>query len=205
MNLVDDSQSRPRRAAFALLLTGVLLVLAPLVRLLTWQAAGEFHTVLEVIATQLALTTGCIALVRYYAKRSSMFLLIGAGFLGAGVLDAYHALITSPFIAQRSPSALSALTHWSGAVSRVFFSALILASLFAWKKHPMAGRAVERLVFTVVGGWTLVSFLFFLLVPLRPAYYPGLLVHRPAELVPGLLFALAALGYYRKGAWRVDN
>ncbi len=171
----------------------------------TWHGNADFHTVLEVIATQLALTTGAIALVRYYAKRSWMFLLIGTGFLGAGLLDAYHALITASFMAGRTPTAFSALTHWSGAVSRVFLSVLLMASLLAQKKRAIAGRRAERLVYFGVGSWCLVSFVFFLLVPLRPAYYPDLPIHRPAELVPALFFTLAAVGYCRKGSWRLDD
>ncbi len=188
-----------------ILLIVLLLGAAPVIRHATWRGDGHFHTVLEVVATQLALTTGIMALVRYYAKRSSMFLLIGSGFLGASLLDAYHALITSQFLAGRMPSSLSALTHWSGAVSRVFLSLLLLASLVVWQKRPTAGRSAERLVYILVGSWTLASFLFFAWVPLQPATFPNFIVHRPAELLPALFFTLAAIGYYRKGYWRVDG
>jgi hypothetical protein len=78
---------------------------------IAWRGNAEFHTLLETLATQLALTTGTIALVRYYAKRSSLFLLIGVAFLGAGFLDAYHAVITSSFLVGRTPSVFSALTQ----------------------------------------------------------------------------------------------
>jgi signal transduction histidine kinase/ActR/RegA family two-component response regulator len=160
---------------------------------------------MEVIATQLALTIGAIALVRYYAKRSSTFLLLGAGFLGAGILDAYHALITSSFMAGHTPSSLSALTHWSGTVARVYLSVLVVTSLLLWRKRPIAGLAQERLVYLVSGGWCLATFVFFLLIPLRPWYYPNLIVHRPAELLPAVLFMLGVVGYYRKSSWRLQN
>ncbi len=186
-------------------LTLSVVAAVPLVRGSAWHADAEFHTMLEVMATQLAFTTGAIALLRYYARRSSVFLLIGSAFLGAGSLDAYHALITSSYLVGRTPSSLSALTHWSGAVSRVFLSLLLCVTLLIWKRRPTAGVAAERLVFISVGTWTVVSFAFFLVVPLRPAYYPDLPVHRPAELVPALFFTLAAIGYYRKGAWRSDD
>jgi len=188
-----------------ILLITVLLGAIPLVRSAMWHGDGEFHTVLESVATLLALITGAMALVRYYAKRTSMFLLIGSGFLGATFLDAYHALITSSFLAGRTPSGLSALTHWSGAVSQVFLSLLLLASLIVWKRWPTPSPSAERLVYLVVGGWTLATFLFFLLVPLQPAYYPNFIVHRPAELISGLFFAAAAIGYFRKGSWKSDD
>jgi len=188
-----------------MLLCVLLVGVAPLVKMSGWHATREFHTVLEVIATQLALMAGGIALLRYYAKPSSTFLLIGSGFLGAGVLDAYHALITSSFMDGRSPSVLSALTHWSGTASRIFLSLLLCAALWAWRRRPETGQSAERLVYALVGTWTVISFAFFLLVPLRPAYYPQLLVHRPAELAPGICFSFAAIGFFRKGTWKQDR
>jgi len=188
-----------------LLVIFVLVGAAPLVRNMGWHCDVQFHTVLEVIATQLALTTGVMALVRYYAKRSSMFLLIGSGFLGSSLLDAYHALVTSEYLARRMPSSLSAISHWSGTVSGIFLSLLLLASLWVWKRRPTAGRSAERLVYILVGSWALASFLFFAWVPLQPAYFANSIVHRPAELLPALTFSLAAIGYYRKGSWRHDD
>ncbi len=198
-------QHGARRPIWVILLIAVLFGAMPLVRSATWHGDGEFHTVIECLATLLALIIGSMALVRYYAKRSSMFLLIGSGFLGASLLDAYHALITSAFLAGRTPSGLSALTHWSGAVSQVFLSLLLLASLVAWNRWQSPGPSAERLVYLLVGSWTLFSFLFFLWVPLQPAYYPNFIVHRPTELVAALFFALGAIGYFRKGSWKSDD
>ncbi|HTS30477.1 MAG TPA: response regulator [Bryobacteraceae bacterium] len=176
----------------------------PVVLGLKWHAGAELHTLLEAISTQLALMAGAISLARYYARRSSVFLLLGTALLGAALLDGYHGLITSSFLAGRMPSAFSALTHWSGAVSRVFLSVFLCATLWVWKNRPIASRSAERTVYAAVGSWTLVAFVFFLVVPMRPAFYPDLIVHRPAELVPAGLFLTALVGYYRKGAWKFD-
>ncbi len=204
MGYATAGQLGPRRATFAILLAVGFAALAPVVSRLPWQGNGEFHTLLEVISTQLALTTGVIALVRYYAKPSGMYLLVGAAFLGTGLLDAYHALFTSSLMVRHTPSALSALTQWGGTISRLYLSVVLAASLQLWKKRPISGRAEERLVYSVVGAWCLAVFLFFLLVPPPPGYFPNLVVHYPAELVPAVFFALAAAGYYKKGAWRWD-
>jgi signal transduction histidine kinase/ActR/RegA family two-component response regulator len=193
-----------RKPTWVIVLIVLLISGVPIAHFVTWHGDTAFHTVLEVIATQLALSIGAMALVRYYAKRSGMFLLIGSAFIGAGFLDGYHAFVTSQFLAVRAPSSLSALTHWSGAVPRCFLSIFFCASLVLWRKRPIAGRLEESLVYIVVGGWALASFLFFLLIPLRPAYYANAIVHRPAELVPAFFFLVAAIGYYGKGAWRSD-
>ena len=197
-----------KRTLTYFLFLAILIAGAPRMRSVAWRGTAELHTLLEVIATQLALTTGAMALVRYYSKRNSRFLLLGAGFLGAGVLDAYHAAITSSFLAARMPSAFSALTHWSGATSRVFLALLLCASLVAWKEPKSLAaqhRRREGLVYCLVGTWTVLAFAFFLWVPLRPAYYPGSLLHRPAELIPGILFGLACAGYVRRGLWKTDE
>ena len=35
-----------------------------------WKSTSEFHTIVEAIATLLALTVGAMALVRFYAKKN---------------------------------------------------------------------------------------------------------------------------------------
>jgi hypothetical protein len=50
------------------LLSGFLLYGA------NWEGNAEFHTLLEALATLLALMTGAMALVRYYAKKNSTWL-----------------------------------------------------------------------------------------------------------------------------------
>jgi signal transduction histidine kinase/DNA-binding response OmpR family regulator len=202
---VEPAVERERGPLHFIVATLLLVGAAPFVFRAHWHGTPEFHTVLETIATQAALTIGALALASYYAKRSRMLLLIGSGFIGAGVLDASHALITSSLFAGRLPSGFSALTHWSGAISRVFLSLLLFASLWAWRKRPTAGRNTERIVYLLVASWTVVSFLFFALVPLQPMSFPKFIIHRPTELVPAFFFLLAAVGYYRKGSWRRDE
>ena len=47
----------------------------------TWQSSAQLHTVMEAVATFLALLVGVMALVRFYSKKINIFLFIGAGFL----------------------------------------------------------------------------------------------------------------------------
>ena len=207
MKRARPNQAEGRSLAYALLCAALLLTSLPIHRS-TWHGSREIHTILETIATVLALVTGAMALVRYYARKSGTFLLLGSGFLGAALLDGYHMVVTSSFFAGHTPSALSALIPWSGAVSRVFLSLLMCASLLGWKtrtERPAGSRTREWVVYSLVGTWTLVSFLFFALVRLPPAYFPNFFVHRPAEAVPAFFFGLAAVGYWRKGSGRIDN
>jgi signal transduction histidine kinase/DNA-binding response OmpR family regulator len=198
---------RRRVLQYTLLASAVFLGAYP-AHWAAWRGNAELHTLLETVSSLLALTAGAMALVRYYAKKSSAFLLLGSCFLGAGLLDAYHGFITSSFLVGLTPSALSALTPWSGVVSRVFMSLLMCANLIASNREtrrPSAKRIKESVVYVLVGVWALVSFMFFALVRVPPAYYPHLMVHRPAELVPALFFGLAVAGYVWRGMWRTND
>jgi signal transduction histidine kinase/DNA-binding response OmpR family regulator len=198
---------RHRVLQYTLLASAVFLGAYPAHRA-AWRGNAELHTLLEAISSLVALTAGAMALVRYYAKKSSAFLLLGSCFLGAGLLDAYHGFITSSFLVGLTPSALSALTPWSGVVSRVFMSLLMCANLIASNREtrrPSAERIKESVVYVLVGAWALISFMFFALVKVPPAYYPHLMMHRPAELVPALFFGLAVAGYLWRGMWRTND
>jgi len=149
-----------------------------------------------------------MALVRYYTKKSSMFLLLGTGFLGGAILDGYHAVATSSYFAGRVPSALADLSPWSGIMSRVFMSLLMCASVVAWKRRLLRSDESsnkEIIVYLLVGSWVVITFVFFALVRVPPPFYPNQMVHRPADFVPALFFTLAAAGYLWKGSWKTDD
>src|SRR3984893_2340019 len=102
-----------RSLVYGLLCAGLLLT-SLAVRQLSFHRRADLHTILQTIATLLALATGAMALVRYYTRKSGTFLFLGSGFLGAALLDGYHAVVTSSFLAGRTRSALAALISWSG-------------------------------------------------------------------------------------------
>ena len=188
---------------------GIFLTLAyALMRGSAWQGSTQIHTVMEAIATILALVVGVMALVRFYNRKDGTILIIGVAFLGTAFLDGYHAVVTSTAIKDYFPSALPSLIPWSWTASRVFLSAMLFVSWLAWrldKGLDGAGRVSEPVVYILSGAFTFASFMFFAFVPLPRAYYPEFLFHRPEELIAALFFLAALYGYLRKGAWRRDG
>lgn len=173
----------------------------------TWQSSAQLHTVMEAVATFLALLVGVMALVRFYSKKTNIFLLIGTGFLGTGLLDVYHAAVTSSFFSELFPSTLSSLIPWSWTASRLFLSVSLWLSWLGWRREPGQGEPSginEYSVYLTTGALTVASFLFFAFVPLPRAYYPELFFHRPEDLLPGFFFLLALAGCWRKGHWKFD-
>ena len=189
-------------ATLVALLAGGLLI-----RRFPWHGNREFHTVLETIATVLALMTGVIALVRYNARKTPGYLLLGWGFLGTALLDGFHAVITSPGCEGCTASSLPEIMVWSGDASRVYLSCLMCLSWLLSirkKQNRTLWTLNENVVCLLVGVWTACTFLFLTLSPLPSAYLPYWTVYRPDGLVAGVLFGLAAFGFGQKRA-RVDE
>ncbi len=111
-----------------------------LLRKSAWHGEAQLHTIMEVIATLLALMVGAMALVRFYSKKNNTFLFIGTDFLGTAFLDGYHAVVTSKFFAPYLPSDLPALIPWSWVASRQFLSVLLCLSWLAWVREHRLGK-----------------------------------------------------------------
>ena len=205
--VADGPYPARRRSVAYWSLAAVLVMSYVLLRTSTWQGGAQLHTIMEVIATLLALMVGAMALVRFYSKKNNTFLFIGTGFLGTAFLDGYHAVVTSKFFAPYLPSDLPALIPWSWVASRQFLSVLLCLSWLAWVREQRLGkpgRISERSVYLTSGILTLASFLFFAFVPLPRAYSPEIIFHRPEEFLPAFFFLVALIGYLRKGEWRRD-
>jgi len=210
LNNIRSSIS-PRHRLLSYGLVALLLIAGYLVfRGYSWTGSGHLHTLLEAAATLLAFIVGAMALVRYYSRKSNTFLIIGTGFLGTGLLDGYHALVTSEWLSLRLPSGLSSLIPWSWMASRFFLAFALLLSGWVWRRQAKlgeAGRLHERTVYLTTAAAALLSFLFFAFVPLPPAHYlaSSSPFHRPQEFIPALLFLIALIGYLKKGRWKNDS
>ena len=187
-----------------------LLVFFFPVRASSWTSAWGLETVVGVVATMLAFTIGALALVGFYSRKRGIYLYVGTGFLGTGVLDAYHALVTSPPISPYFATTdleLLDLSAWSWTASRLFLSLFIYVSWLAWRKERWARgqlESPERAVYWTAAVLTGVILAFFTLTPASGAHFPGFFVPRPAEFLPAFFFLLGFGGYWTKGAWRQD-
>src|ERR1051325_10419939 len=107
-----------------------------------WSSSAAFHTLMEVIATMLALIVGAMSLIRHYSHGESKYLLVGVGFVGTALFDGFHAVITSIWFHATFPSDLDALIPWSWFASRFFLSVMLMLSVLPW----LPGRFFAKLV-----------------------------------------------------------
>ena len=198
-----------RRRVFTYLAVAAgLILLAIALDGVEWRTNAHVHTVMEALATQLAIGVGIMALVRYYTRKDNTFLLLGAGFLGTAFLDGYHAVVTSDAFRFLMPSELPSLIPWSWSSSRLFLSVVLFLSWVAWRREQKLGSKgtySEKAVYAVFALFTLASFVFFAQAPLPVAYFPNLMFPRPEEFVPAFFFLAAFIGYWHKGQWRTDQ
>ncbi|MCU7938679.1 MAG: hypothetical protein KZQ64_16195 [gamma proteobacterium symbiont of Bathyaustriella thionipta] len=149
-----------------------------------WRSSAQFHTLLETIATLLALMVGVVALVRYYSRPSNTFLFIGAGFLGTALLDCFHTLVTSTWLTPLTPSLPSSLIPWSWFASRFFLAVMLYIGLLASQREQRLGEAgliKESTVYWGTAVFTLSCFLFlvlFLCQKLNGQSFSIYIVHR---------------------------
>ncbi|MBT3790791.1 MAG: hypothetical protein HN725_14560 [Alphaproteobacteria bacterium] len=110
-----------------------------------WRSGSQLHTIMETMATLVALIVGCLALFRYYSQKELAILFIGLGFLGTAFLDGYHTFVTSEYFAPLMPSDLPSLSPWSWIASRQYLSVLMLLS-FLYSRHQSEAEPTNRTV-----------------------------------------------------------
>jgi diguanylate cyclase (GGDEF)-like protein/PAS domain S-box-containing protein len=170
-----------------------------------WEGTVQGHTLLEMVALILAVVVGLVALVRFRTVRDGTSLFLATGFLGTGLLDGWHLLISSSRFGIGFAANPTALSAWSWNVSRTYLACMMLLGWwFGWRQDRSGRRAPirERTVYAVTGLLAVVSFLIPVFVYLPPPYVPGLFWHRPGELVAGILFLAALGGHLHNRAWR---
>jgi len=203
---IGGALARRRQFAYAAMFA-VLFFAYLYLRDSTWQGSGQLHTLMETVATVLALAVGSLALVRYYSKKDNTFLFIGTGFIATAFLDGYHAVISSSGFIESFPSFSPAHIAWSWFASRIFLAVLLWLSWLSWRREVRlgaAGRVSEYFVYMTV---TTLAFAFFAVVeflPMPAAYHQQLPFPRPQEFVSALFFLLALIGFLRKGKWKTD-
>jgi PAS domain S-box-containing protein len=197
----------PERSTVYWIILVVLVLGAYFMKFLDVTNDQSRHTIWEFISTTLAFVVGSLALVRFYSKKQATFLFIGTGYLGAGLLEAYHAVMTSGLIGsgfyiEDDPARVA----FSWIAARLFLSLYLVASVIMLRRGESfeETRGRERSVYVTAGFLTLTIFVFFLVAPLTSAYTPEGVLQRPAEMIPAVFFFIAMWGYLDRGQWRSE-
>ena len=191
-----------RIVVYALLFVGLIVGRLGITTTI-WQGNVTRHTVFEFAAALLALFIGLLALVRFFTRHDNVFLFIGTGFVGAGVLDFYHALAVNPYLTAMFPG-VEFTPLWVWNASPTFLSILIFGSWLTWRREVETGwygRMNGLRLFLLVAGLTIANALLFVLVPFTTHVAPSVLAR--IELFISTTFYLWTLvSYLAKGHWQ---
>ena len=173
-----------RSAAIYWMLLAVLFLFFNIFRAFPFDDDPARHVIWEFISTTMALIVASLSLVRYYSKKQRTFLFIGTGFLGTGLLNGYHAVMTSTLLGGGAAGLQSPdVAAWTWTAARLFLSLFLFGSVFLWSDEGDSKRSHvnEFSVYFAAFALAFGIFLVFRFVPLPSAYYPEFWVSRPAE------------------------
>lgn len=192
----------PQRATVYWVLLTILIGASFFVRTLPPEGTWARHTLWETVGTTLALLVGSLALLRYYSHRQETFFFIGIGFLVAGGMDAFHAVVTAQFGAADLAAEGIEASAWSWTASRSFLAMFLFGSLLLRRGDDPEDTRRHMSPYVVGIALSAVIFAFFFLVPISTVFIPDALIHRPQEFFPAAFFFMAMAGYLRDGNWR---
>jgi len=203
-----NSTSAGSRLAWYALTAGLLVLLSYLLSFVSWSGDAYFHRMTETAAGMIAVMIGIMALTRHYSRRDNHFLLMGTAFIGTGLLDVYHGILTSPGLIGYLSSALANVVPWSWLWSRVFLAAMLIVTWAVWRQEQRLGRTkplAEPVVYALAATLMAASCLVFFVIPLPRANFPGRFFPRPQELVSGGVFLAALILHLYKGEWKTSR
>jgi diguanylate cyclase (GGDEF)-like protein len=174
------------------------LALAAWLRHLPFSSEPILYAYLQIVGSLLCFTYAANALVRFRGVHDRLTLILAFGFVLSGVIETvasfnfYGVLASGSFGHMRVPLA------WM--VSRTLLAMVLIAALVVERRVPNSrepSREIAIALFVVVAVAYMTSAAYFG-SPLEPGMYPRALLSRPGDLLPALLFAVAAVGFGRR-------
>jgi diguanylate cyclase (GGDEF)-like protein len=174
------------------------VALAAWLRQLPLTSEPILYSYLQIVGSLLCFTFAANALVRFRGTHDRLTLILAFGFVLSGVIETaaifnfYNILASSTLTQMRVPMA------WM--VSRTLLALVLIAALIVERRVPNSrdpGReiAIAMLVVVVVAYMTSAAFFG---SPLDPVMHPGALLSRSGDLIPTILFGIAAIGFGRR-------
>jgi diguanylate cyclase (GGDEF)-like protein len=174
------------------------LLLAAWLRQLPFSSEPILYSYLQIVGSLLCFTYAANALVRFRGTHDRLTLILAFGFVLTGVIETaatfnlYDILASSAFTQMRVPLA------WM--VSRTLLSLVLIAALIVERRVPNSREpareiAISLVVVVVVAYMTSAAYFG---SPLEPAMHPRALFSRPGDILPAILFGIAAIGFSRR-------
>ncbi len=159
---------------------------------------------LEMAGSLIAFTFAANALVRFRGAHDRISLILAFGFVLSGLIEAGATLTEHHFLVA-SPSTHS-MVPLSWMVGRTLLALLLVAALLVERHVPVARDPAKEIMGAtlVVGVVAYLTSAAYFALPAEAAIHPGAWIPRPWDLVPAVIFCVAAIGYWQRLA-NVDS
>ena len=162
-------------------------------------------TYLQMGGSLIAFTFAANALVRFRGTHDRISLILAFGFVLAGLVEAgtsmtfYRGILVTP-----TPGNQISVGWLAG---RTLLGILLIAALAVEKRLPISRDPAKEMAGAtlVVGAVAYLTSVFYFMLPHSPRILPGAIIARPWDLLPALIYLIAAIGYaqrlHREGAY----
>jgi diguanylate cyclase (GGDEF)-like protein len=181
------------------------LFLTGWLRQLPFSSEPILYSYLQIVGSLLCFTYAANALVRFRGTHDRVTLILAFGFVLSGVIETAATFNFYNVLASGASGQIRVPLAWM--VSRTLLALILIAALVVERRVPNSrepGReiAVALVVVVVVAYLTSAAYLG---SPLEPGMHPKALLSRPGDLLPAILFAIAAIGFGRRSRRRVSS
>jgi len=175
-----------------------LLALGSSLRHLPFSAEPALYSYLQIVGSLLCFTYAANAVVRFRGTHDRRTLILAFGFVLSGMIETVATFNFYDVLASGATEQLHVPLAWM--VSRTLLALVMISALLVERRVPNSrdpGReiAVAMIVVVIVAYMTSVAYLG---APSEPAMHPSWLISRPWDLIPGVLFTAAAIGFGRR-------
>jgi diguanylate cyclase (GGDEF)-like protein len=174
------------------------LALTSWLRQFPFSSEPTFYSYLQIVGSLLCFTYAANALVRFRGTHDRLTLILAFGFVLSGVIETVSTFNFYDLLASGASSQMRVPLAWM--VSRTLLALVLIAALIVERRVPNSrepGREIAIALLVVVVVAYLTSAAYFG-SPREPGIYPKALLSRPGDLLPAILFFVAAIGFSRR-------
>jgi diguanylate cyclase (GGDEF)-like protein len=175
-----------------------VLVFAAWLRQLPFTSEPILYSYMQIVCSLLCFTYAANALVRFRGTHDRLTMILAFGFVLSGAIETVATFNFYDILASGTFSQMHVPLAWM--VSRTLLALVLIAALVVERRVPTSrdpGREMTIAFLVVVGVAYMTSAAYFG-SPLEPGIHPRAFFSRPGDLVPAILFAIAAIGFGRR-------
>jgi len=172
----------------------LFLLMKPWVFSSSWVSSHDFHSLLEIVQTFIAIGVGVISIMYFLVWNNLYYLLIGLGFSTAASNDLIHGILSYGPLFGNAKVDFTRFMPCTYVFGKCCLACIIIAAplLEHVNRNPGKKRIKQAVIFSLIvfiASGSLTASAFF--VPLPQFIYPEKLISRPVDFFSAILFAIA--------------